>query len=116
MLMEISAKKYKKVPYGVRDFEKIVSEGYYYTDKTLFIRNILEQGGEVTLIPRPRRFGKTINMTMLKSFFEKSDPSKAELFDTLAIKNYPDIMAHQGQYPVIFLTFRGVRIKLGWVL
>ena len=107
--METSKPQCKKIPYGVRDFEKIVSEEYYYTDKTLFIRNILEQGGEVTLIPRPRRFGKTINMTMLKSFFEKSDPSKAELFNTLAIKNYPDIMAHQGQYPVIFLTFKGIK-------
>ena len=76
--METSTTQYKKIPSGISDFDKIISDGYYYIDKSLFIRNILEQGREVTLIPRPRRFGKTINMTMLKTFFEKLDPSKTD--------------------------------------
>ena len=60
----------KKIPYGLTDFERIRKEPYYYVDKTDFIRELLENGSKITLLPRPRRFGKTLNMSMLKSFFE----------------------------------------------
>ena len=61
----------KNLPIGISDYKKLVDEDYYYIDKTLFIKELMEQGGEVTLIPRPRRFGKTLNLSMLHYFFEK---------------------------------------------
>jgi hypothetical protein len=75
----------------------------------MFINGIVEAGAKVTLIPRPRRFGKTLNLSMLKYFFEKTDASKRHLFDRLAISNHPDIMAHQGEYPVIFMTLKDIK-------
>jgi hypothetical protein len=63
----------KKIPIGVSDFKKLISEQYYFIDKSLLIKEILEDGSEVVLLPRPRRFGKTINMSMLKYFFEKTE-------------------------------------------
>src|SRR3989337_1678019 len=62
----------KQLPIGVSDFKRIIDDNYYYIDKTLFIDDVLRYGGGVTLIPRPRRFGKTLNISMLKYFFESS--------------------------------------------
>ena len=64
----------KKIPYGLTDYFRIVTEDFYYVDKTLLIEQLLEECGEVNLFTRPRRFGKTLNMTMLRSFFEISMP------------------------------------------
>lgn len=103
----------KKLPIGHWDFEKVISDDYYFVDKSLFIKEIIERGAEVTLIPRPRRFGKTLNMTMLKCFFEKTADSKQHLFSSLNISQHAESMKHQGQYPVIFMTFKDTK-ELGW--
>ncbi len=103
----------KPLPIDISDFEMVINKGCYYIDKTLLIQEIMDSGASVTLIPRPRRFGKTINMTMLRCFFEKNEQSKRHLFGHLNIMQCPDIMAKQGTYPVIFLTFKNVKC-LDW--
>jgi hypothetical protein len=98
----------KKIPIGVEDFKKIVTENYYYIDKTKFIEELLNDGTEVKLFCRPRRFGKTLNMSMLKYFFniEKSEDNR-KLFDELYIEKSPYI-TEQGKYPVIFISMKGI--------
>lgn len=91
------------------DFETIIEKNLYYVDKTLLIKEIEEGEQKVYLFPRPRRFGKTLNMMMLRRFFEKTEVSKKHLFDGLLIANEPKLMALQGQFPVIWLTFKGVK-------
>ena len=96
-----------KLPVGIDSFEKIRRNGFYYIDKTNLIEQILMNWGEVTLFTRPRRFGKTLNMSMLKSFFEIG--ADAALFEGLYIaKNKELCDAYMGKYPVIFLTLKGV--------
>ena len=63
----------RRLPIGISDYKKMIDEGYYYVDKTDFIRQIIEEGALITLLPRPRRFGKTLNLSMLRYFFEKTD-------------------------------------------
>ncbi len=99
----------RKLPIGIDDFKKIISENYHYIDKSLFIKELLDSGAAVTLITRPRRFGKTLNLSMLKYFFEKTATSHATLFDGLHIAKHPECIKHQGQYPVIFLTFKFIK-------
>lgn len=99
----------KNIPIGVTDFEKIIDQNFYYVDKTLLIKSILTEKREVFLMPRPRRFGKTLNMSMLQYFFEKRDISKKYLFNDLAINTYPSCMNHQGHYPIIALSFKSVK-------
>ncbi|KKQ48480.1 MAG: hypothetical protein US69_C0021G0006 [candidate division TM6 bacterium GW2011_GWF2_38_10] len=101
----------KKIGIGVYDFKKIIENNYYYIDKSMLIHELISHSVEVSIIPRPRRFGKTLNMTMLKYFFEKplDGSSNAHLFDRLAITQYPEIMARQGKSPVIFITFKGIK-------
>ncbi len=99
----------KKLPVGISDFEKLITLNYYFVDKSLLIKEILDSGAEVTLIPRPRRFGKTLNLSMVKCFFEKTKESKLHLFDNLKISKESEYMKQQGQYPVIFLTFKDVK-------
>ncbi len=98
----------KKLPIGISDFKHIVEGHYWYADKTLLVRELLERGAGVTLLPRPRRFGKTLNLSMLNYFFSSSAQAR-HLFDNTAIASDPTSMAHQGQYPVIFLTFKDVK-------
>lgn len=100
----------KQIPIGISDFETIIEHNYYYVDKTLLVSNVLSARGQVTLIPRPRRFGKTLNMSMLQYFFENNSSSKAHLFNGLYVYQQPGCMAEQGQYPVIFLTFKDVKL------
>ena len=96
-----------KLPVGVDSFEKIRREGFYYVDKTLLIEQLLEECGEVNLFTRPRRFGKTLNMTMLRSFFEIA--TDETLFDGLAIqKNRKLCEEYLGKYPVVFLSLKSV--------
>ena len=95
-----------KLPIGLSDFREIRENDYYYVDKSLFIQQILDCSGKVLLLPRPRRFGKTLNLSMLRYFFEKRQESLAHLFKGLAIEHKTVAMQHQGQYPVIFLTFK----------
>lgn len=95
-----------KLPVGVDRFEEIRREGFYYVDKTSLIAQLLESRGEVNLFTRPRRFGKTLNMTMLRSFFEIG--TDETLFDGLAIqKNKKLCEAYLGKYPVVFLSLKG---------
>lgn len=94
---------------GSDDFCKIIDGGYYYVDKTLLIKQLLDKPAEVTLITRPRRFGKTLNMMMLKAFFEKAQDSQS-YFENLDIWNCgAEYRNHQGKYPVIFLTFKDAK-------
>ena len=99
----------KKLPVGISDFEEIITRNYYFVDKSLFIKDLLNSGAKVTLIPRPRRFGKTLNLSMTKLFFEKTKESKLYLFDNLKISKESEYMKHQGQYPVIFITFKDAK-------
>ena len=100
----------QKLPIGISDFKILREGGYYYIDKSLLIKELLDGGSAATLIPRPRRFGKTLNLSMLRYFFEKTQQSNAHLFKDLEIAKHADCMAHQGQYPVIFLTFKDVKV------
>ncbi len=98
----------KTMPIGTSDFKKIIMGNFYYVDKSLFIQELLTRKTGVTLIPRPRRFGKTLNISMLQYFFEQTAEQHASLFEHLAISKSPTCMAHQGRYPVIFLTLKDV--------
>ena len=96
-----------KLPVGIENFEKIRKLGFYYIDKTRLIEQLLQGWGKVTLFTRPRRFGKTLNMSMLKSFFEIG--TDKTLFDGLYISGNKELCdEHMGKYPVIFLSFKGV--------
>jgi hypothetical protein len=98
----------KQILIGEDSFEKIVGGDFFYVDKSLFIKELLENRGAVTLITRPRRFGKTLNMSMLRYFFDVNMDSKA-LFEGLNITEHKDIVEkHQNKYPVIFLTLKDV--------
>lgn len=99
----------KRISLGGSDFKEFVAENYYLVDKTLFIKDIIDDGSKVILLPRPRRFGKSMNMSMLKYFFEKTEESNRELFRGLKIYSDKEIMKKQGQYPVIFITFKDVK-------
>ena len=124
----------KKLPVGVSDFKDIVTGNYSYVDKTLFIKEVLDKGDKILLIPRPRRFGKTLNLSMLKYFYDccpqsLSPPSGTvssksitgadgnsygKLFHSLAIsKAGNSYLKHMGKYPVIFLTFRDIK-EMDW--
>jgi hypothetical protein len=129
--------KMKKLPVGKSDFKKIIEENYCYVDKTLFIKEVIDKGDTILLIPRPRRFGKTLNLSMLKYFYDccpqtgspvagKTPPSPAKgtrgapgnsyktLFNSLAIsKAGQKYLDHMGKYPVIFLTFKNIK-ELDW--
>ena len=96
-----------KLPVGIENFEEIRKLGFYYIDKTRLIEQLLQGWGKVTLFIRPRRFGKTLNMSMLKSFFEIG--TDKTLFDGLYISGNKELCdEHMGKYPVIFLSFKGV--------
>ena len=96
-----------KLPIGIENFEKLRREGFYYLDKTGLIRDLLNNWGEVNLFTRPRRFGKTLNMSMLKSFFEIG--ADETLFEGLQISKETELCEkYMGKYPVVFLTLKGV--------
>lgn len=96
-----------KLPAGIEDFKEIRKRGYYYVDKSKLIEQLVEVGGKVTLFTRPRRFGKTLNMSMLRSFFETG--ADASLFDGLYISGNKEICdEYMGKYPVIFLSLKDV--------
>ena len=101
--------KHKPLPIGVEDFKRLVDNGYYFVDKTLMIKELLENKESVNLFTRPRRFGKTLNMSMLQRFFEATENSNAYLFDGLKIAAYPEYMAYQGQYPVISISLKSMK-------
>lgn len=100
---------YKSIPIGMEDFKEVIDRNCYLVDKTLLIKDILDGGAKVTLFTRPRRFGKTLNMSMLRRFFEKTEEDNSYLFNGLAItKTGSKYQSHMGQYPVISISLKGV--------
>ncbi len=99
----------RTVGIGNQDFEVIRREGYFYIDKTNFIREWWESGDSVTLITRPRRFGKTLNMSMLEKFFSVKYADRGDMFQGLAIWESEKFRKLQGTYPVLFLSFAGIK-------
>lgn len=108
----------KPLPVGVDDFEKLITRNYYFVDKTMFIKELLDKKGDVNLFTRPRRFGKSLNMSMLRYFFEdRRDENgqkveKAYLFENMNImKSGDEYLQHMGRYPVISLSLKSARQK-----
>ena len=107
----------KKLPIGVDNFKEIVDGNYYFIDKTLMIKEIIDRQSKVFLLPRPRRFGKSLNMQMLQCFFEKpvariynpEGASLSYLFQDKLVWQHEALRELQGKYPVIFLTFKDVK-------
>jgi len=99
----------KAVPMGIEDFERIIREDYYYVDKTMLIEELLINRAPVTLFTRPRRFGKTLNMSMIKYFFDvKNKEENKKLFENLKVSN-SEYMSEQGKYPVIFISLKDLK-------
>lgn len=102
----------KPLPIGVDDFEKLITQGYYFIDKTLIVKELLEKKGEVNLFTRPRRFGKTLSLSILKYFFESAydadgtPKDNSYLFEGLNIMREESCLAYMGQYPVINLSLK----------
>jgi hypothetical protein len=119
--------KMKKLPVGKSDFKQIIEENYYYVDKSLFIKEVIDKGDTILLVPRPRRFGKTLNLSMLKYFYDccpqigtpgaerkGTGNSYKILFDSLAIsKAGQPYLDKMGKYPVISLSFRDIK-EMEW--
>jgi len=109
-------KRKRPIPIGVEFYKQMIEDGYYYIDKTLLIRDIIEQGNTVTLFTRPRRFGKTLTQSMLKTFFEKEILPDGTIKDNSVYFQGKKIMEageeytkHMGQYPVIFLSLKSAK-------
>ncbi len=101
----------KRLPIGVSSFEKMMEKSYYYVDKTLLIKDVYELEGEIKLITRPRRFGKTLNMDMIKEFYSIDGK---DLFDGLKITNEKEFVKdHYHKYPVIFASFKSIK-RTNW--
>ena len=99
----------KKIPIGVENFKEIITNNYYYVDKTKFIEEILNDGSKIKLFTRPRRFGKTLNMSTIKHFFDiKNNKENRKLFNNLDIEKSVYIK-EQGQYPIIFISMKGIK-------
>lgn len=96
---------------GTQSFDTIRNEGFYFIDKTYFIKEWWDSKDEVTLITRPRRFGKTTNMKMLECFFSNAFENRGDLFEGLRIWDYEDYRALQGTYPLIFISFASIKVK-----
>lgn len=114
----------RTVAIGQQDFGTVREKGYFYIDKTRFIKEWWESGDSVTLINRPRRFGKTLTMSMVEKFFSISHAGRADLFEGTEIWEYGEYREQQGTYPVIFLSFAEVketnfqdaRKKIGYII
>lgn len=102
--------EYKPIPIGIEDFKRLIDDGYYFVDKTLMIKELIDMKGMVNLYTRPRRFGKTLNMSMLRRFFEKTEEDNSYLFDGLAIVEAGEkYHRYMGQYPVISISLKGMK-------
>ena len=95
----------RRVAIGIQNFKEIIENNYFYVDKTPFIREWWESGDAVTLITRPRRFGKTLTMSMVEQFFSLEYAGGSDLFEDLSIWQEEKYRNLQGTYPVIFLSF-----------
>lgn len=97
----------KRIPIGISNYKRLTEENYYFVDKTDFIRRIIEEGSLITMLPRPRRFGKTLNLSMLRYFFERTEGNVFRpLFNGRKIEQWKDFDRYQGKYPVITLTLK----------
>lgn len=104
----------KSLPVGIDDFKKIIENNYYFVDKSMLVDEVLNKRSEVTLLSRPRRFGKTLNMSMLNYFFNIDDKdSNKKLFEGLAISN-TDKMKYMGEYPVIYISLKEIKVS-SWI-
>ncbi|MEA3446660.1 MAG: AAA family ATPase, partial [Bacteroidota bacterium] len=102
--------KIKELNLGDSDFKNIIKNDNYFIDKSLFIKEVIKVQKAVLLLPRPRRFGKTLNLSMLKYFFDVNEPENEKLFTGLKIwQTGDDILKHCGKYPVIYLNFKDVK-------
>ena len=101
---------FKPLPIGIDNFEKLITRDYYYVDKTLLIKDLLDNKADVNLFTRPRRFGKTLNMSMLQYFFENSEKDNSYLFEGLNImKAGETYTSHMGKYPIINLSLKSAK-------
>lgn len=94
----------KQISTGIEDFKTVIDNDYYYVDKTQLIADVFSNA--VMLYTRPRRFGKTLNMSMLYYFFSNKEKDNAYLFEGLKITENKEMMKHQNQYPVIYITLK----------
>jgi hypothetical protein len=100
----------KTIQIGTSDFKELIEGNNYFVDKSLLIKEFIENGAKIILTPRPRRFGKTLNLSMLRYFFDiRTKEETKDLFKGLKIENEKEIMKLQGEYPVIFITFKNVK-------
>ncbi len=107
--MERKSTRKKKLPIGIESFEDIRTEGFYYVDKTGMIRELLESWGKVNLFTRPRRFGKSLNMDMLKTFFEIGNDRSRQLFEGTEIAEESELCeTYMGSFPVVSVSLKGV--------
>lgn len=102
-----------KLPIGISDFKVIIENGYHYVDKTLFIQELKQTNGKVLNITRPSGFGKTVNLSMFKYFYENTPISNAHLFENTAIWKQTEYHKYQGAYPVIYMSFKNCQ-KMNW--
>ncbi|WP_293722294.1 AAA family ATPase [uncultured Cetobacterium sp.] len=104
----------KKLPVGIDNFKEIIENNYYFADKSMLINEVLDKKSKVILLPRPRRFGKTLNMSMLNYFFNIEDRElNKNLFNDLNILN-TDKMTYQGEYPVIYISLKDIKVS-NWI-
>ena len=102
-----NAHSQKSIQIGTSDFKELIEKNNYFVDKSLLIKEFIENGAKIILTPRPRRFGKTLNLSMLRYFFDiRTKEETKDLFIGLKIENERNIMKLQGEYPVIFITFK----------
>ena len=106
----------KKIGIGYENYKRFIDEDLYYVDKTLLIRDVMEKGGIVTLITRPRRFGKTLALSMLRTFFEKEYDLDGNAIDKLRyfegkkiMDEGKEVLSHMGKYPVIMLSLKSAK-------
>lgn len=104
--------EHKKLPIGESNFKSLIEDNYYYVDKTLLIKELIDNGVRVTVLPRPRRFGKTLNLNMLKCFFEVKEEGEKNLFKDLAIwQSGKEYQKWYGKFPIVYFTFKDVKLN-----
>ena len=101
----------RKLSIGASDFRNVIEENAYFVDKSLLIKEVIDASGDILLLPRPRRFGKTMNLSMLRYFFDLSMPENKKLYKDLKIWQEKEIMQHCCRYPVIFMSFKDVKAR-----
>ena len=102
----------KRLPVGTSDFKELIKGNFFFVDKSLFAKEIIDADAKVLLLPRPRRFGKTLNISMLRYYFDLNEKEQCQLFDGCNILNEKALNEeHMGKYPVVFLTFKDVKSK-----